>query len=231
MQSPSSLCILALKQNWSLEPMFILFGFWVKTDFRKVFFSVENGLWVAFFCFHLCVLPSDLKAFGLNMVLPGRVFGVGGDSVDATLWASHGWYRHRGVDFSPGSFFQSSCSWILLGRCEAFESWKRPNGTRQLSLLLPAMQRALLASLDFKRLWWPGAGWLGRLGGWMGCVGWVGCGTSVCPCGTSQKKLMTCHCHHPTHLSWLPGLFRRVTFAIGGLSATFCSTPPWLCPL
>ena len=61
----------------------------MKTDFRKVFSSVKTGYGL-FFCFHLCVLPSDLKAFGLNMVLPGRVFGVGGDSVDATLWASHG---------------------------------------------------------------------------------------------------------------------------------------------
>lgn len=47
----------------------------------------------------------------------------------------------------------------------------------------------------------------------------------------TAREFMTRHCHHLKHRSSRLGLFQWVTFAICGLSTTFCSTPPWPCPL
>ena len=61
--------------------------------------------------------------------------------------------------FDLFSFLRRPDSQLFENAGEAFESWKRRSGTVQVLLPSPAMQRALLASSDFKRLWWPGAEW------------------------------------------------------------------------
>ena len=132
-----------------------------------------------FFLFSsLCVLPSDLKAFGLNMVLPGRVFGVGGDSVDATLWASHGWYRHRGVDgtgkfrtFLDISAWVRGSSWVAVRRSKVGSDQMVPGSFR--FSYQPCSGHCWLRRISKDCGGQVPGGWVGWVAGWAGWAGWA----------------------------------------------------------
>ena len=110
-------------------------------------------IWLAFAVFLALIVVLRMQHFGLHI---DESTGAGKFlfEVSNPEGFSGAVFLHV---FEHFSFLRRPNRQLFENAGEAFESWKRRSGTVQVLLPSPAMQRALLASSDFKRLWWPGA--------------------------------------------------------------------------
>ena len=170
MQSPSSLCILALKQNWSLEPMFISF----RRISGRCCFSVKTGYGLPFFVFifmfcQVISRPLDLIWFGLAVflvlvvILWMRHFGLHMDDTGTGELIFH-----RGASFSRAV---RGSSWVAVRRSKVGSDQMVPGSFR--FSYQPCSGHCWLRWISKDCGGQVPGSWVGWVAVWAGWAGWA----------------------------------------------------------